>query len=117
MTASSFWRKTKKIAYFVRQGAEIPDVCHRNDETDVSHTFAANFLLCHFNGAAVADDALVADTLVLAAMAFVVLDRTENALAEQTVALGLVRAVVDGLRFEDLTARLIENLFRAMRVR
>ena len=43
-------------------------------------------------------------------MALVVLHRTEDALAEQTVALGLVGAVVNGLRLQHLAARLGQNL-------
>jgi hypothetical protein len=42
-----------------------------------------------------ADDAAVLHALVLAAQALVVLDRTEDRRAEQTVTLGLERAVVD----------------------
>ena len=68
----------------------------------VTHALAANLALCDFNAAAVADLALVADLLVLAAVALPVLGRSENALAEQAVALGLEGAVVDGLRLGDL---------------
>ena len=52
----------------------------------------------HLDAAAVADDAAVADPLVLAAMALPVLDRTEDPLAEETVPFRLEGAVVDGLR-------------------
>ena len=52
---------------------------------------------------AVADDALVTDALVLAAGTLVVLRRTEDALAEQTVTLRLVGTIVDGLRLCNLT--------------
>src|SRR5690606_12294524 len=45
---------------------------------------------------------LEADPLVLAAVALPVPGGTEDLLAEQTVALGLERAVVDGLRLLDL---------------
>ena len=88
----------------------IPDMHHRNDQRDMAHALAAHLFLGHLHAAAVADDALVADTLVLAAMALVVLHRAEDTLAEQTVAFGLVRSVVDRFRFEHLAARLGENL-------
>src|SRR5207253_11024163 len=55
--------------------------------------------------AAVADDAAVADALVLAAVTLPVLHRAENALAEQPVALRLERPVVDGLGLGDLAPR------------
>ena len=45
-------------------------------------------------------------------MTFIVLDRTENALAEEAVALGLVGAVVDSLGFEYLAARLFQDFLR-----
>src|SRR6185503_5390665 len=51
----------------------------------------------HLHAAAVADDALVLDALVLAAEALPVPLGTEDALAEETVLLRTVRAVVDGL--------------------
>src|SRR5439155_6111545 len=60
--------------------------------------------------AALADDALVADPLVLAAVALPVLGRTENALAEETVALGLERAVVDRLGLRHLARGPVANL-------
>src|SRR4029450_10574023 len=49
-----------------------------------------------------ADDALVADPLVLAAVALPVLGRTEDALAEEPVLLRLQRAVIDRLGLGDL---------------
>jgi len=48
--------------------------------------------------ALLADDPLVLHALVLAAQALVVLDRTKDARAEQSIAFGLERAVVDRLR-------------------
>jgi hypothetical protein len=54
-----------------------------------------------FNAALFADDALVLHALVLAAQALVVLDRAEDARAEQAVALRLEGPVVDGLRLFD----------------
>src|SRR5690606_7787592 len=86
----------------VRQALEVPDVDHRHAERDVAHALAAHRLLRHLDAAAVADDALVADPLVLAAVALPVLDRAEDLLAEQAVLLRLERPVVDGLGLEHL---------------
>ena len=58
-----------------------------------------------FHAAAVADLALVADLLILAAVALPVLRGAKDALAEQAVALGLEGAVVDGLGLFDLAVR------------
>ena len=71
----------------------------------MAHALAPHLGQRHLDAAAVADDAAVADPLVLAAMALPVLDRTEDALAEQAVPLRLERAVVDGLGLGDLAPR------------
>src|SRR4051812_30495040 len=67
-------------------------------ELDMAHALAAHLGQRHFNAAFLADHSAVLQALVLAAHAFVVLDRSESARAEETVALRLERAVVDGLR-------------------
>src|SRR5437763_11338728 len=76
----------------------------------MTHPLAAHLLPGHFDAAALADDALVADALVLAAVALPVLRRTEDALAEEAVALGLQRAVVDRLGLRYLARRPVANL-------
>jgi hypothetical protein len=75
-------------------------VSNRHNQLDVTATLTTYFLLGNFNAASVADDTLVTDTLVLTAMALIVLDRTEDALAEEAVTFGLIGAVVDGLRLQ-----------------
>src|SRR6202030_3591964 len=62
--------------------------------------------------AALADDPLVATALVLAAVALPVLRRPEDALAEEAVALGLERAVVDRLRLRYLSGGPVADLLR-----
>src|SRR5439155_10697084 len=79
-------------------------------EIDVAHPLTPDLLPRHLDAAALADDALVADALVLAAVALPVLRRTEDALAEEPVALGLQGAVVDRLRLRDLAGRPVANL-------
>src|SRR5690606_30575202 len=73
----------------VREALEVPDVDDGDRERDVAHALAADRLLRHLDAAAVADDALVADPLVLPAVALPVLDRAEDLLAEQPVLLRL----------------------------
>ena len=68
----------------------------------MAHALTAHLGPRDLDAAALADDALVADALVLAAVALPVLGRTEDALAEEAVLLGLQRAVVDRLRLRDL---------------
>src|SRR6185437_224925 len=82
-----------------------PDVRDRGRQLDVAHALAPHARQRHFHRAFLADDALILHPLVLAAQALVVLDRSEDARAEQTVALGLEGAVIDGLRLFDLAVR------------
>ena len=95
-------RHVEQVADATRHALEEPDVAHRRGEVDVAHALAADLGARDLDAAALADDALVTDALVLAAVALPVLGRTEDALAEQAVLLGLERAVVDRLRLGDL---------------
>ena len=70
----------------------------RGGQLDVAHALPPDLALGDLHAAAVADLALVADLLVLAAVALPVLGGPEDALAEQAVPLGLEGAVIDGLR-------------------
>src|SRR5439155_6473390 len=76
----------EQVADAARHAFEEPDVRDRRGQVDVAHTLAPDLLTRHLDAAALADDALVADALVLAAIALPVLRRTEDALAEQTIA-------------------------------
>src|SRR6185312_10848138 len=105
-------RDVEQVADAARDALEEPDVRDRRGEVDVPHALAAHLLARHLDAAALADDPLVANALVLAAVALPVLRRTEDALAEQAVALGLQGAVVDGLRLGDLAHRPVTDLLR-----
>src|SRR6266550_2086253 len=84
----------------------------RGGEFDMAHALAPNPRQRHLNAALLADDALVLHALVLAAQALVILDRTEDAGAEQAVTLGLERAVVDRLGLLDLAEGPATDLVR-----
>jgi hypothetical protein len=68
-------------------------------ELDVAHALTTHLGARDLDAAALADDALEADALVLAAVALPVPGRTEDLLAEEPVLLRLEGAVVDGLGF------------------
>src|SRR5690606_22796368 len=85
-----------------RHALEVPDVGDRSGELHVTHALTAHGGLGDLHAAALADDALEADALVLAAVALPVPSGTEDALAEQAVHLGLQGAVIDGLGLLDL---------------
>ena len=76
---------------------------NRRSQFNMAHTLATDFGACYFNAATVADDSLITDALVLAAMALPVTGRSKDTLAEQSIALWLQCAIVDGLRLLDLT--------------
>ena len=102
-------REPQEVTNLVGEALEVPDVGNGHHQLDVAHALTTHFLFSNLYPASVAYDALVANALVLSAMAFEILYRTEDALAEQAIALGLVRPVVDGLRFQHFTVRLLEN--------
>jgi hypothetical protein len=95
-----------------RQRLQKPDVRHGGGQFDMAHALAPDARQRDFDRALFADDALVLHPLVFAAQALVVLDRPENAGAEQAVALGLERAIIDGLRLLDFAVGPGQNLFR-----
>ena len=81
-------------------------------QLDVAHALAAHLGPGDLDAAAVADLALVADLLILAAVALPVLGGPEDPFAEQAVPLGLQGAVVDGLRLFDFAVGPFADLLR-----
>ena len=96
-----------------RQRLQEPDMRDRRGELDMAHALAPDARERHLDAALLADDALVLHALVLAAQALVVLDRAEDARAEQAVALRLEGAVVDRLGLLDLAEGPRQDLLRA----
>src|SRR6476620_1720480 len=66
----------EQVADAARHALEEQNVRDRRGEVDVTHALATNLLPRHLDAAALADDPLVADALVLAAIALPVLGRT-----------------------------------------
>ena len=95
----------EQVAQTARAALEVPDVADGSGELDVAHALAAHLGARNLDTAALADDALEAHALVLAARAFPIAGRAEDFLAEQAVLLGLEGTVVDGLGLLHLTAR------------
>ena len=62
---------------------------YRSGKLDRAHTLAAHLGAGYLNAAALADLALIADSLILSAVTFPVLLRPENTLAEKSALLGL----------------------------
>jgi hypothetical protein len=104
--------EVEQVAQAAGHALEVPDVGHGSGELDVAHALAADLRAGHLDAAALADDALEAHALVLAAVALPVPGGTEDLLAEEAVTLGLERAVVDGLRLLDLAVAPAADLVR-----
>src|SRR5437660_7168667 len=79
----------------------------------MAHAVAPHLRQGDLDAAFLADDAAVLHALVLAAQALVVLDRPEDAGAEQPVPLRLEGAVVDRLGLLDLAVRPRPDALRA----
>src|SRR5450756_1841262 len=94
--------EVQQVAQARRHTLEEPDVGDRGGQLDVPHPLATNLGAGDLDAAALADDALEAHALVLAAVALPVPGGPEDLLAEQPVLLRLERAVVDGLGLLDL---------------
>ena len=105
-------RDVEQVADAARQPLEEPDVAHRRRQRDVAQALTAHLGLRHLDAALVADHAAVLHALVLAAEALPVGDRAEDLRAEQPVAFGLERAVVDGLRLGHLAVGPRQDLVR-----
>src|SRR6185312_124500 len=103
-------RQVQQVAKARRNALEVPDVRDRRGQLDVAHPLTTHLGASHLDAAALADDALEADALVLASVALPVASRSEDILAEQAVLLRLQRAVVDGLRLLDLTERPVADV-------
>ena len=94
-----------------RHPARIPDVSHRCGQIDVSHTLPPDRRASYFHSTAVTNDALVADLLILAAVALPVFGWPEDGLAEQTVLFWPQAAVIDGLGLDHFSVRPGTDLF------
>src|SRR5262249_7149037 len=105
-------RDVEQVAEAAGDALEIPDVGDGRGELDVAHALAPHLRARDLDAAALTDDALEPDALVLAAIALPVLRRTEDLLAEESVLLGLERAVVDRLRLLHLAVRPHADLLR-----
>ena len=103
----------QQVADAARQALEEPHVRTGRSQLDVAEALAADLAQGDFDAALVADNAAVLHPLVLAAQAFPVGDGAKNLGAEEAVALGLERAVIDGLRLGDFAVGPRTDFFRA----
>src|SRR5207253_3779850 len=94
------------------QALQEPDVRDRARELDVPHALATDLGERDLDAALLADHPAVLQALVLAAQAFVVLDRPEDLGAEETISLRLEGAIVDRFGFLHFAVGPRADLFR-----
>ena len=104
--------QVEQVAQARRDALEVPDMGDRRGQLDVPHPLTTHLGASDLDAAALADDALEPDTLVLAAGALPVPGRPEDLLAEEPVLLRLEGAVVDGFRLLDLAVGPRANVVR-----
>src|SRR5690606_34608427 len=98
-------RHVEQVSQARRNALDVPDAGDGRSQLNLPHALPARGGPGDLNATARAHDALEADTLVLATGASLVTARCEDLFAEQTILLGLQRAVVDCLGLLDLTVR------------
>jgi len=84
-----------------RHALEEPDMADRHRQLDMPHAFAAHARERYLHPAAITNHAAVFDALELAARAFPIFDRAENALAKQAAFFRLEGAIIDGFGILD----------------
>ena len=86
-------------------------MAHGASQFDMSHAFPADLRAGHFDAAFIADDSLVAYSLVLTAVTFEVLGWAKDSLAEEAIPFWFQGTIVDGLWLGYLTIGPASNLF------
>ena len=104
--------QVEQVAQPARDALEVPDVGDGCGQLDVAHPLAPHLGARDLHAAALTDDALEPDALVLAAVALPVAGGAEDLLAEEPVLLRLEGAVVDGLRLLHLAVRPLPDVLR-----
>src|SRR5699024_9804685 len=97
--------QVEQVAQARRHTLEVPDVRDGSGQLDVAHPFTAHLGTGHLDAAALTDDALEPDTLVLTAVALPVPGRTEDLLAAESVFFGLESPIVNSFGLLDLAVR------------
>jgi hypothetical protein len=70
---------------------------HRDSQFDMAHPGSPDSRGRDFYAASLTDDPLISDSLVLAAAAFIIFDRTKNRFTKQSSLFGLSCPIVDGI--------------------
>ena len=105
-------RQSQQITDLIGQRFKIPDMSHRNNQLDMSHSFTTYFLFSHLYSTTVTNNPFVTDPFVFTAMALIILYRSENPFTKQPVPFWFISTVVNCFRLQYLTTGMFQNLFR-----
>ena len=103
---------TEEIANLIRKTTEIPNMCNRNNQFNVSSALTTHLLFCYLNTTTITYDTFITDTLVLTAGTLIILCWTKDTLAEQTITFWFIGTVIDRLWLGYFTKRVFKNLLR-----
>ena len=85
---------------------------NRRSQFNMAHALTTDLRQGDFNTTLLAYNAAILHPLVLTAQAFIILNRTKDTGAEQSVAFRLKGPIVDGFRFLNFTKRPRKNTVR-----
>ena len=105
-------RNIQNQAHTAGDTFEVPDMGNRRSQFDVAHTVTTNLAAGNFNAALVADNTLITDAFIFAAMTFPILSRAKDSFAEQAIPFRLQGSVIDGFGFFYLAVGPGSNLVR-----
>ena len=88
-------RHIEYYAYSGRHALIVPNMRYGSSQLDVTHSLTSYLGFGNFYTALVAYNALISDALILTAVTFPVLGRSEYFFAEQAVLFGLLSSVID----------------------
>ena len=108
----AFRRNVQHQAHTARDTLEVPDVGNRRSQLNVAHTVTTNLAAGYFNAALIADNTLITDAFIFAAMTLPILSRAKDSFAEQAISFRLQGSIIDGFGFFYLTVRPGSNLVR-----
>jgi len=100
------------VADFAREAPQKPDVGDRRGQLNMSHPLATYLGLNDLDPALLTDHPAMLHPFVLAAVALVVLDRSEDPGTKQPIPFRLEGAVIDGLRLLHLAVGPFSNPLR-----
>ncbi len=105
-------RNAQSKAHLGRASLGIPNMGARKSKVDITHSLTADGFESDLNAALFADFSSIGRFLVSSAMTFIILGRTKDFFAEETIGFRFLGTIVDRFRFGDFTLAPFANLIR-----